>query len=205
MTSGRLAARPAPPGPAGITARSATSTRLTPIGSVLHRHRSPLVSPADPCGLLAVAGDDAHALVELGGNILRRAGLEKRHAVFPAGGEDALARLSHFRRIRVARHRQIAERQSQIAGSQFGKAEARHGEDFLAMGDPLRALELDAEQQLAIRVERPRIAVAQVRLPRNPPHWSGGRFRAATARADPEPAVARLGGRAAHPFAWRGE
>src|SRR5437762_4770403 len=69
----------------------------------LHRHCAPLVSPADLCCLLAVTGDDPHALVELGENVLRRAGFEKRDAVLPASGEDTLARLFHLGRIRVAR------------------------------------------------------------------------------------------------------
>src|SRR5207237_1973931 len=108
----------------------------------LNGHRSFLLGAADPRGLLAVSGNDAHTLVELGDDVLGRAGFKKRHAVFAAGGEHALARLFHLGRIWISRNRQIAERQPQVAGSQFGETEARHGKDLLAMGDPLRAFEL---------------------------------------------------------------
>src|SRR6516225_7667516 len=109
----------------------------------LHRHRALLVGTADDRGLLAVTGDDAHPLVELGDDVLGCGGFEKRDAIFAAGGKDALARLPHLRRVGVTRHRPITERQAQIAWAHLGKAEARHGEDLLAMGDTFGALDLD--------------------------------------------------------------
>src|SRR5260370_2674345 len=71
------------------------------------------------------------------------------------------------------------------------------------MGDPLRAFELDAEQQLAVGVERPGIAALQVLFRRNPPYRSRSRFRPAAAGADPEAPVARLCGLPAHSLARR--
>src|SRR5271154_904987 len=103
----------------------------------LSRHRAALMGAADGCGFIAMAGDDPHPLVELGGDVLGRTGFEKGDRVFPAGGKDALPRFAHFGRVRLARDRDIAERQAKIAWAQFGKAQARHGEDRLAIGDPL--------------------------------------------------------------------
>src|SRR5262249_32399145 len=107
---------------------------------------------ADAGGLFAVAGDDAHARVELLRDRLGRADLEKRDPVFAAGGEHLVARLLHLRRIRVARHFAIAEREREIARPDLGEADPRHAENFLAARDALRAFELDAEQHFAIRI-----------------------------------------------------
>src|SRR5215471_1090347 len=164
----------------------------------LDRHRAALVGAADPGGLLAMAGDDADTLIELGDDVFRRAGFEERNAVLAAGGENALARLPHLGRVRVARHHTISERQTEIAGAELGKAEPGDGEDLFAIGDALRALELDAEQQLALRVERPRVAALEIFLGRDAPYRRGGSLRAATARADAEPASCRLAGCAPH-------
>jgi len=74
-----------------------------------------------------------------------RAGLEKRHAIFSAGGENTFARLFSFRadtgRAGLTNNRAPGPKSP---GPKFGEAEPRHGEDLLAMGDPLRAFELDA-------------------------------------------------------------
>ena len=89
-------------------------------------------------GFLAMACDDPHPLVELGGDILGRAGLEKRDPIFAAGGKDALARLAHLGRIGLARDCDIAQREAEITRPQFGKAETGNGSDRLAIGDALR-------------------------------------------------------------------
>src|SRR5438552_7733440 len=93
------------------------------------------MSASDIRCLLAMPGDNAHPLIELGNDVLWRAGFEKRDAVLPTGLEDAFARLPHFPRIGVAGNREIAERQTEIAGPHFGKGEARHGDDLLAFGN----------------------------------------------------------------------
>src|SRR5262249_23189690 len=128
------------------------------------------------------------------------ASLEKRHVMLATGGEDALARLLHLGRIGIARHRSITEREAEIAGPQFGKAETGHGEDFLTMSDPLGAFQLDAEQKLAFRIERPGVTAFEIFSRRNAPTRSGGRFRAAAARADAEPTPVRRIAGAAHPL-----
>jgi hypothetical protein len=66
--------------------------------------------------------------------------------VLAAGGKDAFARLAHLRRVRIARDGDIAESEAEITRTQFRKAEARHGDDLLTIGDTLGALQLDAEQ-----------------------------------------------------------
>lgn len=92
-----------------------------------------------------MSGDDPHPLVEPGDDVLRRGRLEKRDVVVAARCEDTLPRLPHFRRIGVARDRDITEREAEIAGTHFGKAEPRHGDDLLAISDALGAFQLDAE------------------------------------------------------------
>jgi hypothetical protein len=131
-------------------------------------------------GFLAVAGDDPHPLVELLSNILGRAGLEKRDPIVAAGGKYPLACFAHLGGIRLARHRDIAQRKAKIARPQFGKAETGNCEDRLAIGDALRGFELDAEQRnspagssgqgsqrwMYFSVEIPQIGAAVVSEPR---------------------------------------
>src|SRR6266446_10374110 len=104
--------------------------------SFLHQHRPFLVSASDNRCLLAMPGDDANSLIELRGDVLRRAGFEKRHAVLATSCKDAFPRLPDLRRIRVVRDREIAKRQAEIAGPHFGKADARHGNDLLHLAIP---------------------------------------------------------------------
>ena len=113
----------------------------------LNRHRAPLMCPADRRRRRVVPGDDPHPLVELGDDVSRpMAGFEKRHAVFAARGEHAVARLLHLGRIGFAPQRGVAERQPQIARSHFREAEAWDGADRFAVGDALGAFQLHAEQ-----------------------------------------------------------
>src|SRR2546423_9798869 len=88
----------------------------------LHRHFALLVGAADAGGLLAMAGDDPHTLVELPRDRLGRADFEERDAVVAAGAEHLVARLLHLGRGGVARHVAVAERQAQIARPHFAKA-----------------------------------------------------------------------------------
>src|SRR5580700_9671487 len=146
---------------------------------------------ADAGGFLVVAGDDPDALVEFGADALGGADFEKGDAVPAAGAKHLVARLLHLRRVGIARHLPIAEREAQIARPQLGKADPRHRQDLLAAGDPFRAFQLDAEQQFALGIERPGIAAVAVFRLGNAPDRRRGRFRAAPARADPEPFLGR--------------
>src|SRR5258706_12273889 len=152
-----------------------------------------------------MAGDHAHALVELGRDGLRRRALEEGDAALAARAKHFCARLLHLGRVGAARHRDVAERETEIAGPELGEAEAGHVEDRLAIRDAFRALELDAEQQLALRVERPRLAAREVLVLRDAPDRRRGRLRAAAARADAEQRLAagvaprRAAGGAAQP------
>src|SRR5262249_13673779 len=75
---------------------------------------------------------------------------------------------------------------AKIARSELGKAQSGHRQDLLAVGDARRALDLDAEQKLAGRIERPRLATGEVFLLIDAPDGRRGRLRAAAAAADPE-------------------
>src|SRR6516162_6864139 len=68
------------------------------------------------------------------------------------------------------------------------------------MSDPFGAFQLYPEQKLALRIERPRVTAFEIFFLRNPPNRSSGRFGAAAARADVEPAAARRAAGAAHPL-----
>ena len=81
----------------------------------------------------------------------------------------------------VARHLAIAERE--VARAKLGKAEAGGAEDLFAMRDPLRTFELDPEQELARRVERPRLAAGEILLLINAPDRGRRRLRPTAARA----------------------
>jgi len=61
-------------------------------------------------------GDDANSLIELRGDVLRRAGFEKRHAVLATSCKDAFPRLPDLRRIRVVRDREIASARPRSPG-----------------------------------------------------------------------------------------
>src|SRR5690242_6521800 len=51
----------------------------------LHRHRAPLVGAAGLGRILAVAGDHADALVDLGGDVFWRRAFEEGDAALPTG------------------------------------------------------------------------------------------------------------------------
>src|SRR5215472_9110575 len=142
--------------------------------------------PALDGGSLTVAGDHAHALVQPRDDVVGRAGLQKGDAIVAAGGKDAVARSLHLRRKRLARHGAVAERKTEVARTDFGKAEAGYAEDLLAIGDALRTFQLHAEQELAARVERPGIAAFHIVLGREPPDRRRCGFRSAPACADAE-------------------
>src|ERR1051325_9960391 len=91
---------------------------------------------AGPGGVLAMPGDDAHPLVELLRDRLGGARLKKGDAVLPAGGKHLVPRLLHLRRVWIARHLAVTEREREIARPQLGKADAGHAEDFLAAPRP---------------------------------------------------------------------
>src|SRR5690348_12493607 len=95
--------------------------------------------PALDSSSLAVARDDANALVDPRGDILFVAQLQEGDAILLAGCKDALARGLHFRRPGLAGHGAVAEREAEIAGADLGKAEAGHRDDLLAIGDAFRA------------------------------------------------------------------
>jgi hypothetical protein len=65
------------------------------------------------------------------------------------------SRLLHLRWIGIARDRDIAERETEIAGTHFGKAEPRRRDDLLAISDTLGAFQLDPEKEFAVPAERP--------------------------------------------------
>src|SRR5262249_54228592 len=123
--------------------------------SFSHRHRPPLMRSARRGDVLSVAGDDADALVETSDDVGRRADFEEGELVLAAGGKDAVARRLHRGRIGIETQRLVAEGEAKIARAHLGEAEAGDGEDLLALRDALGALDLDAEQQFARRVERP--------------------------------------------------
>src|SRR5262249_49594656 len=101
----------------------------------------------------------------------------------------------HLDRVGIALHRDVAERKAEVAGPHFGKAETGNREDRLAVCDALGALDLDAEQELAPRIERPGIAARHVILAREAPDRRCRRFRAEAARAhaEQESAILRAG------------
>src|SRR6266481_4726507 len=135
--------------------------------------------------LFALSGNNPDPLIEFGDNVLRHGGFEKGDMMFAARCEDALPRLPHFLRIGVAWDRDVAEGEAEIAGPHFGKAEPRHGNDLFAIGDTLGAFQLDPQQELAARAERPRIAACHVLLGRQTPYPCGSHFRSAAAGTRP--------------------
>src|SRR5206468_8311043 len=101
--------------------------------------------------------------------------------------------------------RLVAERMAQVARAKLGEAEAGHGQDLVGTGDAFRALQLDAEQQLAVRVEWPRIGLGQVLVLRDAPDRHRRRLGAAPARPEakqraPVLATGRTSRRAAQPI-----
>ena len=125
--------------------------------------------------------------------------------MFAARCKDVLPRLPHFLRIGVAWDRDVAEREAEIAGPHFGKAEPRYGNDLFAIGDTLGAFQLDPQQELAARAERLRITACHVLLGRQAPYPCGSHFRPATAGTEAEPARARFTAGAVHSFDRRGQ
>src|SRR5206468_3604760 len=113
----------------------------------LDGHAPLRMDPTDLRGVLAMAGDHTHALVELVPNVVRVGALEERDLVAAAGREDLLARLLHLGWVGKARHVRVAERQAQVARAELGEAESRHRQDLVGIGNPLRTLQLDPEQQ----------------------------------------------------------
>src|SRR5262245_35366455 len=101
---------------------------------------------ADPRRLLAVPGNDADALVNLPPDTFRRAGLQEGDATRAARGENPLPGVLHRWRIRLTGHLLVAQNQSQITRTHFGKAKAMHTQDLLDIGHALQALDLDAQQ-----------------------------------------------------------
>src|SRR5262249_56366552 len=91
-----------------------------------------------------------------------------------------------LRRIGVARHLAVTEREREIARPDLGEADPRHAENFLAARDALRAFELDAEQQFAVRIERPGVAQLAILRFRHAPDRRPLRLPAAAARAEPQ-------------------
>src|SRR5262245_11562244 len=155
--------------------------------------------------------DHADPLLDPHNDVIRRAALQKGDAVLAAGGKNAVARLLHLRRKRLARDRAVAERKAEVAGADLGKSEARHSDDLLAIGYTFWAFQLHAQKQFALRVERPGIAALHVVFDRQAPDRRAASFRAAPARADAEPLAAGGVGpavnsapRALQPRQWRG-
>src|SRR6185369_15889350 len=99
--------------------------------------------------------DHPYALVDPGGDVVRRAALQESDAVVAAGRQDTVARRLHFRRIRLGRNRVVAERKTEITGADLGKSQTWHREDRFAIGDAFGAFQLYPEQQLTFWIERP--------------------------------------------------
>src|SRR5688572_6594368 len=118
-----------------------------------HRQLPFLVCPAPDRGRFAMPGDHAHALVEPLDDVALVAALQESDAVVAAGRQDAVARRLHFRWIGLGWNRAVAERKTQVAAADFGKAQPRDREDFLAIGDALGAFQFYAQQQFAVRIE----------------------------------------------------
>src|ERR1019366_8434157 len=71
---------------------------------------------------------------------LRQAAKKRSRAPFISRGDGS------------RRDRLVAERQAEVARAEFGVAEAWHGEDRFAVRHAFGALQLDAQQQFAVRV-----------------------------------------------------
>src|SRR5690348_2047974 len=110
----------------------------------LHHHRALLMRPALLRRFLAVAGDHAHALIQPRDDVVDVAGLQEGDAVLAAGCEDSIPCALHLQRKRLARHGAVAERETEVARADLGKAQAGHGQNLLAMGDAFRAFQLYA-------------------------------------------------------------
>src|SRR5882724_7896172 len=115
----------------GLTVRIARPLKLNPVS---HRQLPLLVGPALDRGCLAVSRDHAHALVDPGSYVIRRAALQERDAVVAARRKDAVARGLHFRRVRLAWNDGVAERKTQIARADLGKTQSRHCQYCFAIG-----------------------------------------------------------------------
>src|SRR5262245_18281280 len=74
------------------------------LGPPLHRHRAPLVRAPYGGRVGVMAGNDAHALVQLVRDDAGRTNLEKGYTVLFAGGEHPRAGFLHLGRIGIARH-----------------------------------------------------------------------------------------------------
>ena len=65
----------------------------------------------------------------------------------------------------------IAKRHSHIARTPLGKAQARHPANGVCVDHRLLVFQLEPQQQLAIRVKRPRVGNFQILLGRNAPYF----------------------------------
>src|SRR5262249_44139180 len=130
----------------------------------LDRHGPSLVRATDRRRVLAVAGGGAHPFGRPSPDVPRWGPPQKGDAGPATGGKYPLARLLHGRRIGMAWQAEITERQPEVTGSHLRKADARHGEDLFASRHAFRTFNLEAKQQLALRVERPGIAAFHVLL-----------------------------------------
>src|SRR4051794_39897492 len=109
--------------------------------------------PAPDRGGLAVPGDHAYALVDADGDVVDRATLQESDAIAATRRQDAVARRLHFRWVRLAGNRGIAERKAEVARTDLGKSQPRHRENRFAIGDAFGTFQLHAQKQFAVRIE----------------------------------------------------
>src|ERR1700740_2629483 len=94
--------------------------------AALHWHGTLGMRASYPRRLLAMSGNDAHALIELLCDVLRSTGFQERNATGAARLEDPLPGCLHVWWVRLTGHLLIAQGEPQVAWSHFGKAKARH-------------------------------------------------------------------------------
>lgn len=74
-------------------------------------------------------------------------------------------RLLHLRWVRVPPDRLVPQCHGKVAGAHLGEPDPRHTHDLFDVRHRTWALDLHPQQQLARRVQRPRIALVDVVVP----------------------------------------
>src|SRR5262245_18945766 len=129
----------------------------------------------------------AHALGDPLDDVVGENRVQEVDTVRLAGGQHPTARVGHRRRERLVVVVGEAERHAHVARAPLGEREPRHLQRRLDVGERPLVLDLQPEEQLAARVERPRVGHVQVLARRNSPDLGRVRLAAAAAPAVVEP------------------
>src|SRR5205807_7565255 len=130
------------------------------------------------------AGADPHPFGEPGEEVGRRDVLEEGQAGGLAGPEDPRAGGSHVRGVRFVVLIRIAHRHAHVARAPLRKRDPRTPRARLDTGERADVLDLEAEQELAARVEWPGIGGREVAVDREPPDLGGALLAAVAAAPD---------------------